>query len=261
MPPTPWVGEDPWQALRRLTAARIALGHAGASLPTAAHLAFQLDHARARDAVHHRLDVDALVQALAPAGLSVLRARSVAADRQEYLQRPDRGRCLDAASRQALADGVGGCDAAFVVADGLSALAVERHAPPLLARVAERLRREGWRLGPAVVVEQGRVAVGDEVGEALGAAMVAVLIGERPGLSSPDSLGVYLTYAPRPGRTDAERNCISNVRPQGLPYEVASHRLTWLMSQARTRRLSGVELKEEAPALEDAAPGQGLVAG
>ena len=250
--PTPWVEEDPWEALRRLTAARIALGRAGASLPTAAHLAFQLDHARARDAVHHRLDVDALAEALAPAGLPVLRARSLAADRPEYLRRPDLGRRLDAASRQALADrSAAGCDAVFVVADGLSALAVERHAPPLLARVAERLRREGWRLGPAVVVEQGRVAVGDEVGEALGAAMVAVLIGERPGLSSPDSLGVYLTWAPRPGRTDAERNCVSNVRPEGLPYEQAAHRLAWLMAEARTRRLSGVELKEEAPALED----------
>jgi ethanolamine ammonia-lyase small subunit len=143
-------------------------------------------------------------------------------------------------------------DAVFVVADGLSARAVQRHAPPLLERVAGRLRDDGWVVGPVVIVEQGRVAVGDEIGEALGARLVAVMIGERPGLSAPDSLGVYLTWDPRPGRTDAERNCISNVRPEGLPYDVAAHRLAWMMAEARRRRLSGVALKEEAPPLERA---------
>jgi ethanolamine ammonia-lyase small subunit len=241
--------------LRALTPARIALGYAGASLPTAAHLEFQLAHARARDAVHHALDAAALADGLSRLGLPILTTHSAAAGRDEYLRRPDLGRRLDEGSRSALSAPTdfsvdARFDAVFVVADGLSARAVERHAAPLLERVVPALRADGWALGPVVVVEQGRVAVGDEVGSLLGARLVAVLIGERPGLSAPDSLGVYLTYGPQPGRTDAERNCISNVRPEGLPYDVAAHRLAWMMAESRRRRLSGVALKEEAPPLE-----------
>jgi ethanolamine ammonia-lyase small subunit len=245
------VTEDPWRSLRELTAARIALGRAGASLPTRAHLDFQLAHARARDAVHRALDVDRTAASLAEAGLRVVQARSAAADRREFLLRPDLGRRLSDASRAELATGSRDADAAFVVADGLSALAVERHAAALLRHVVPELRRDGWALAPVVLAEQGRVAIGDEAGQLLGARLVAVLIGERPGLSAPDSLGVYLTFAPRPGRVDAERNCVSNIRPEGLDYPAAAHKLLWLMREARRRRLTGVALKEEAPALPE----------
>jgi ethanolamine ammonia-lyase small subunit len=241
---------DPWAQLRELTAARIALGSAGGSLPTARQLEFQVDHARARDAVHATLDVELLAGELARADLGVIHAHSAAADRATYLQRPDLGRRLDDASRARLADAARGPrDAVFVVADGLSALAVQRHAAPLLADVTSRLRADGWRLAPVVIVRQGRVAVGDEIGALLGAGLVAVLIGERPGLSAPDSLGVYLTHDPRPGRVDAERNCISNVRPQGLPAAAAAHRLAWLMTEARRRAVTGIALRDESPAL------------
>jgi ethanolamine ammonia-lyase small subunit len=244
------VTADPWTALRSLTAARVALGRAGSSVPTAAHLDFRLAHARARDAVHHALDAPAGAAAREPLHPGVIRAASAAADRREYLLRPDLGRRLDEASRARLAGGASvPNDAALVVADGLSAVAVERHAPPLLARLVAALVAEGWRVAPLVVVEQGRVAVGDEVGHALGAALVLVLIGERPGLSAPDSLGAYLTHVPRPGRVDAERNCVSNIRPAGLDYPAAAHVLLWLMREARHRRLTGVALKEAAPAL------------
>lgn len=239
--------EDPWNSLRELTGARIALGSAGAALPTHRQLEFQMAHARARDAVHRAFDVDAAARSLEGSGLAVLQARSAAPDRATYLQRPDLGRRLDDRSREALAASAGEFDAVFVVADGLSSLAVERHAAPVVGATAAQLGAAGWTLGPIVLVEQGRVAVGDEIGAILGAALVAVLIGERPGLSSPDSLGIYLTHQPRGGRTDAERNCISNVRPEGLPCEVAAHRLAWLMLEARRRRITGVSLREEAP--------------
>jgi ethanolamine ammonia-lyase small subunit len=243
-------GGDPWTALRALTPARLALGHTGVSLPTAAELDFRMAHARARDAVHHPLDAAALAAALESVAALVLRVHSAAADRAEYLRRPDLGRVLDARSTATL-DGAadGEVDVVFVVADGLSAQAAERHAAPLLARVVPALRSAGWTLGPTVVAEQARVAMGDAVGAALRARLVAVLIGERPGLTSPDSLGVYLTWDPRPGRTDAERNCISNVRPQGLAYDEAAHRLAWLMAEARRRGVTGIALRDEAPPL------------
>jgi len=246
------VRPDPWTALRALTPARLALGHTGVSLPTAAELDFRMAHARARDAVHHPLDAHALTDALRSVAPRVLRVHSAAGDRAEYLRRPDLGRRLDAASASVLsAAAEGEVDAVFVVADGLSACAAERHAVPLLARVVTALRAARWALGPVVVAEQARVALGDAVGQALGARMVAVLIGERPGLTSPDSLGVYLTWDPRPGRTDAERNCISNVRPEGLAYDEAAHRLAWLMREARRRSVTGIALRDEAPPLPE----------
>jgi len=243
---------NPWQALRRHTAARIALGRAGVSVPTARQLQFQLAHARARDAVHHELDTAALAARLAQAGMDSVTVASACPDRTTYLQRPDLGRLL-APSSQALLAPRGG-DLALVVADGLSALAIEQHAAPFLALLQPQLARERWQCAPVVIVRQGRVAIGDPVGAALGARAVVVLIGERPGLSSPDSMGLYLTWAPRPGLTDAARNCISNVRPAGLPYAQAAHTLLYLLGQARTRGLSGVLLKDEtdAPALAPA---------
>ena len=241
-----------WDGLRRFTDARIALGRAGHSLPTSAHLAFQQAHALARDAVHAPLDAAALQADLQRLGLGVLHAHSAAGDRHTYLQRPDLGRRLDSASAESLVTVRGeGCDLCLVLADGLSPQAVSRHAPALLAALLPRLRADAvpWRLAPVVIVEQARVAVGDEVGERLGAALVLVLIGERPGLSSPDSLGLYFTWAPRVGRTDAERNCISNVRDAGLTPVQAALRLHALLGRARARRLTGVDLKDETDAV------------
>ncbi|APA66983.1 ethanolamine ammonia-lyase subunit EutC [Janthinobacterium sp. 1_2014MBL_MicDiv] len=238
----------PWQALRAHTAARIALGRRGVSVPTGAQLAFQLAHAQARDAVHLELDGDALARALLEQGLSSVQLHSAAATRAVYLQRPDLGRRLDDVSRARLATCATGVDLALVAADGLSALAVQRHAAPFLAALCERLALEAWTLSPLHIVAQGRVAVGDEIGELLQARAVLVLIGERPGLSSPDSLGLYLTWAPKVGLLDERRNCISNVRPQGLAYAQAAYRLHYLLSQAFARQLSGVALKDETVA-------------
>ncbi len=224
--------------LRAFTPARVALGRAGNSLPTAELLRFQLDHARARDAVHEALDPSSL-------RLPHVLVRSAAPDRAAYLRRPDLGRRL--AEGTVLAPG--DYDAAIVIADGLSAPAVHRHARPVVEALMARLAG-GWRLAPLTVVLQGRVAVGDEVGERLGAPMTVVLIGERPGLTSPDSLGAYLTWDPRPGRTDAERNCVSNIRAEGLSYEAAAVTLEFLMTAARSRQLSGVALKDEDRYLE-----------
>ena len=235
----------PWQALRAHTAARIALGRRGVSVPTKAQLAFQLAHAQARDAVHLALDGEALARDLAAQGQDCVQLHSAAATRADYLQRPDLGRRLDDASRARLAASAQGVDLALVAADGLSALAVQRHAAPFLAALRERLALEAWTLSPVHIVAQGRVAIGDEVGQMLQAKAVLVLIGERPGLSSPDSLGLYLTWAPKVGLLDERRNCISNVRPEGLAYAQAAYRLHYLLSQAFSRQLSGVELKDE----------------
>ncbi len=238
---------DAWALLRRHTPARIGLGRRGVSQPMAAQLAFQVAHAQARDAVHRPFDAEAVAAAVQALGLPTLLLHSAAADRATYLKRPDLGRQLDAASAQHLqalpADEP--ADIAVVVADGLSALAAERHAVPLLVALRAALG-PSWRWAPVAVVRQARVAIGDPIGHALGARLVVVLIGERPGLSSPDSLGIYLTWAPRPGRSDAERNCISNVRPEGLPPAEAATRLAWLLQQARHRQLTGVALKDES---------------
>jgi ethanolamine ammonia-lyase small subunit len=261
LPTDATVTHNPWQALRRHTPARIALGRAGVSLPTAVQLDFQLAHARARDAVHRPLDSGALCADLATLGLDTVLLHSAAPSRDVYLKRPDLGRRLSDASVRTLAEqplSATGRDLVVVVADGLSSLAVQRHTVSLLAALRPRLPAADWSIGPVAVVEQGRVAVGDAIGEALRARLVVVLIGERPGLSSPDSLGIYLTWSPRSGRTDAERNCISNVRPQGLAPAEAAARLAWLLAQARARRLTGVGLKDEheAPlALGSALPG------
>lgn len=246
------VEADAWTALRAFTPARIALGRTGASQPTGAQLAFGLAHAQARDAVHAALDADALEAALREAGFEALRAHSRAPDRPTYLRRPDLGRRLDEASLARLRAAATATatapppELAFVVADGLSAVAVARHAVPLLRAARERLA--GWRIGPVTVALQARVALGDEVGEALGAGAVALLVGERPGLSSPDSLGVYLTWDPRVGRTDAQRNCISNVRAQGLSYDAAAATLARLLEGARRLGATGVGLKDDGDA-------------
>jgi ethanolamine ammonia-lyase small subunit len=224
-----------WEDLRRYTPARVALGVAGCGLPTAAHLAFQSAHAAARDAVHAELDVPAL-QAALPAGSTVV--ASACSDRRTYLLRPDLGRRL--APYAVLAAPEPAPELAVVICDGLSATAVQRHAAALLTAMWSQLNNP-----PLVIARQGRVALGDEIGAALGAESVLVLIGERPGLSSPDSLGAYLTWQPRPGRHDAERNCVSNIRPEGLPIEAAGRKLLWLMGQMHRLQITGVGLKDE----------------
>lgn len=264
--PTP-VTASPWKALRQFTEARLALGRAGHSLPTDAHLAFQLAHAQARDAVQLPLDSVGLAIQLQALGLESLLLHSAAADRATYLQRADLGRQLDAASRQTLAHRASqqgpapavapAFDLAWVIADGLSARAVHQSAVALVSATLQCLHANTatpWTVAPVSVIEQARVAVGDEIGQTLRAKVVVVLIGERPGLISPDSLGVYLTWAPRVGLTDANRNCISNIRPAGLSIGAAASKLQYLLTQARCRQGSGVTLKDETDALTGLTP-------
>ena len=241
------VDRDPWAALAARTPARVALGRAGVSLPTTEVLRFALAHARARDAVHAPFDAAGLAAGFRAAGHMVVEVASDAPDRATYLRRPDRGRRLSQASARALGPMPG--DLAIVVADGLSAVAVERQAPPLVAALVPRLVSIGLSLGPFVVATGARVALGDEIGARLGARAVLVLVGERPGLSSPDSLGAYLTLGPRPGRTDAERNCVSNIRPEGLGHDLAAFKLAWLVGEAFARGATGVALKDESDRL------------
>ena len=233
--------KDPIAPLRRFTPARIALGRAGSGLPTQELLSFGLAHARARDAVHHALDAQMLASSLTELGLAPQIVKSAAPDRATYLRRPDMGRQL---GRDVFIQ-KSSSPVAFVIADGLSALAVERHVVPLV-RLLIQLAPQRWAAAPAAIALQGRVALGDAIGERLGAQLVAVLIGERPGLSSPDSLGAYLTFAPHVGRTDAERNCVSNIRPEGLGYEAAARRIDWLVAAALARGLTGVGLKDDS---------------
>jgi ethanolamine ammonia-lyase small subunit len=260
-----------WPALRRATPARIGLGRSGAALTTAAQLDFQLAHARARDAVHAALDTERIVAELHKIGLAALALRSAAADRATYLRRPDLGRQLDMESRQIAQrlsqkpvmagldpaihvdprdkpgddeSGEARCQIAFVIADGLSATAVNAHAAPLIAAVLAGFGENRPRFGPVAIVEGGRVAIGDEIGGLLGADLVIVLIGERPGLSAADSLGIYATWQPAPGAIDAARNCLSNIRPQGMPIAEAAEALLRLMADARQHRMTGVALSQ-----------------
>jgi ethanolamine ammonia-lyase small subunit len=237
--------------LRALTPARVGLGRTGVSQQTSDLLDFQKCHALARDAVHARLDAAGLAAELrATTNAAVLRLHSAALDRAMYLQRPDLGRVLSTESSSLLAaNDAKDFDLIIVVADGLSALAVERHTAPLLRMLLPML--DGWKLAPVCVVEQGRVAISDPIGEKFGAQLSVMLIGERPGLSSPDSLGAYITWHPRPGRTDAERNCISNIRNGGLSYEAAAHQIAFLLREARHQKLTGVGLKEQSHQLAE----------
>ena len=209
----------------------------------------QLAHARARDAVHEPFDEARLIAELAGLRLPVLAVASAAEDRQQYLMRPDLGRRLVAGSEATFAPHADGHDVVFVITDGLSARATQMHAEPVLAGVLPALRAEGWRVAPLVVVRHGRVAVGDAIASALSADCVVVLVGERPGLSAPDSMGAYLTWQPRPQTTDADRNCISNIRPEGIGYADAAFKLAHMLRAMRTRRLSGLQLKDNSDRL------------
>jgi len=262
------VVDNPWRRLREFTDARIGLGRTGISLPTAELLAFQLAHAQARDAVHFPLDKDALISALKESDITghfdILTLHSQADDRMTYLQRPDLGRRLDERSCRLLQNVHKGFhqnfhpekpqdydlapeyDLAFVIVDGLSSRAVAQNTLAFLEALIPQLSKDAspWRIAPLTIIDQGRVAIGDDVGERLNARAVIVLVGERPGLSSPDSLGLYLTWAPRVGLTDASRNCISNIRPAGLAYSEAARRTLYLLREARQLKLSGVNLKD-----------------
>jgi ethanolamine ammonia-lyase small subunit len=252
---------NPWDGLRRHTAARIALGRAGGSLPTREVLSFAAAHAAARDAVHEALDWDRLEAELRTLPRDVVRLESAAAaaDRATYLQRPDLGRTLSEASRQTLSavELQSALDVAVIVSDGLSAPAAQRQAVPLLRELLPMLRSSGFGLSPVFLVRFGRVAIEDEIGGAIGAKAAVMLLGERPGLGSPDSLGAYLVFGPKPGRTDAERNCVSNIRPGGLSFPAAAATLHYLITEAIRRRISGVSLKDERGAVlsdQDAQP-------
>jgi ethanolamine ammonia-lyase small subunit len=228
------------RSLREYTAARVGLNRAGRSLATHEVLDFQLSHAQARDAVHAALDVPSLLIGVRERGLAVCLLRSGARDRATYLRRPDLGRRLNQESAAKLV--ASPCDIAIVIADGLSALAVTRHTLLLLDELLPLLNQQ-WSVGPICIVEQGRVAIGDAIGDTLQAKVSVMLIGERPGLSSPDSLGAYITWDPRPGRTDAERNCISNIRPEGLDYTPAARMLAFYLHEAVRQKFTGVKLK------------------
>jgi ethanolamine ammonia-lyase small subunit len=234
--------------LRVLTPARVALGRSGASLPTRALLEFTLDHARARDAVHAAFDMPALVAELGELGLPVTGVASRAGSRADYLRRPDLGRRLDQASVQLLA----GREAAaagrlvIVIGDGLSPAAVHAHAVELMRSLLPRLAASEIEVGAVVVAKGARVALGDEIGALLQASMAVVLIGERPGLSAPDSLGAYLTFAPQIGRTDADRNCVSNIHREGLSYDDAAFKIAWLIREGTARKLTGIALKDQS---------------
>jgi ethanolamine ammonia-lyase small subunit len=232
--------------LRQLTPARVALGRTGASLPTEALLDFTLAHARARDAVHAGFDAAALETELRALGLTTLRLSSRAQGRKQYLARPDLGRQLDDAGRDLLAGTDRPCDLAIMIGDGLSPLAVTSHAVGVIAHLLPRLAAASIGLGPVAIATGARVALGDEVGALLGARIVVVLIGERPGLSAPHSLGAYLTFTPRPGLTDADRNCVSNIQQAGLGPDEAAFKIAWLVREALARQLSGVALKDES---------------
>jgi ethanolamine ammonia-lyase small subunit len=234
--------------LRKLTPARVALGRSGGSLPTRALLEFTLDHARARDAVHAAFDAPGLAAGLGELGFQALSVASRAADRKDYLRRPDLGRQLDQSSRQRLAarGGRDACDVAIVIGDGLSPTAIHAHAMELMRHLVPRLDAARIKIDHVLVASGARVALGDEIGAMLGARMVVVLIGERPGLSTPDSMGAYLTFAPKIGLTDADRNCVSNIHREGLLYEEAAFKIAWLIREAMARQTTGVALKDES---------------
>ncbi len=249
------VVHNPWSDLRRFTDARIGLGRAGISLPTSEMLAFQLSHAQARDAVSFPLDINQMKNSLGvlTPRTPILHLHSQAVDRVSYLQRPDLGRKLSKKSQDILLDFMAeqkqttplNYDLALVVVDGLSSLAVQKNAHPFISELLAQLgKNQQLKLAPITLVEQGRVAIGDDIGELLNAQIVMVLIGERPGLSSPDSLGLYLTWAPKTGLNDACRNCISNIRPAGLSYEEAARRAVYLVREAKKLKLTGVNLKD-----------------
>jgi ethanolamine ammonia-lyase small subunit len=253
---------ETWDAIRAATPARVALGRAGGSLPTAAHLRFRADQARARDAVNHDFDAVRLAAVLTEAGHRTTALVSAAATREEYIRRPDLGRVLSDASRVSLlADADDPCDLAIVLCDGLSPRSIERHGPALVGAITSSKRLTKWSRGPIIVVSNGRVAVGDDVGSSLGAHLVLVLIGERPGLTVPESVGAYLTFEPAQSRTDAQRNCVSNIHDRGLTIDDAARRIVGLAVRASLLGSTGVGLHDDDPTVSlDLSPDSSVLA-
>jgi len=240
------IQEDPWHSLRSFTHARIALGKTGVAIPLQEVLALKLAHAYARDTVFSELDIDNLTKDLQSLELPVYLLNSLVANRIEYLQRPDLGRRLDEISLQKTGSIPGGpFDIALVLTDGLSASAVNVHAVPLLKRMLELSKKYSWSFAPVTLVQQGRVAIADEIGFLLKARLTIILVGERPGLTTTESLGAYITYNPQPGLTDEKRNCISNIHPGGLHYDIAAEKIMYLARTAIELKLSGINLKED----------------
>ncbi|RSD30127.1 ethanolamine ammonia-lyase subunit EutC [Vibrio pectenicida] len=251
---------NPWQTLRQFTSARIALGRAGNSIPTHEMLAFQLDHARARDAVHRVLNIDQIIEELCAQKQIIehtpdlpIVVNSKASNRLMYLQRPDLGRQLDEISWQKIndyqANTVRSYDLSIVITDGLSSTAIQNHAVHIVNQLVALLsadNKHDWSLAPITIVKQGRVACGDDVGEGYKAKITLILIGERPGLISPDSMGLYITWNPIRGKQDSSRNCISNIRPEGLNYQEACQKAYYLLSESLQRQISGIDLKDRS---------------
>lgn len=238
---------DAWQFLQTYTPARIARGRAGHSIPTSELLKFQSDHAQARDAVYSELAIQKITNNFNKSfDLQVLILKSEIKNRPQYLQRPDLGRTLSQKSREELmAANVSESDICFVIADGLSAQAINQHALPFLESLLPRLQEINWKIAPICIVEQGRVAVADEIGFLLKSEIVVILIGERPGLTSPDSMGAYITFHPYVGMTDESRNCISNIRPEGMNFQMATDKILYILTEIKSKKLSGVSLKDE----------------
>ncbi|HVD99267.1 MAG TPA: ethanolamine ammonia-lyase subunit EutC [Cytophagaceae bacterium] len=240
---------DSWEFLRKLTAARIALGHAGVSIPTQELLSFRLAHAQARDAVYSGLDKEKIITQLRQNNFDYLEIESTSSSRDEYLKNPTTGKKLSTASKEKLSQLKSNYDLCLIIADGLSANAVNQHAVEVIRILYSKLKKLNWSLAPVLVAEQARVALSDEAGNLAGAELVVMFIGERPGLTSPDSMGAYLTYRPEPGLTDERRNCVSNIRPEGLSYYFAAEKLFYLLTEMKTRKISGVQLKDRQDGL------------
>lgn len=238
---------DHWQFLQNYTPARIARGRAGHSFPTSELLKFQADHAQARDAVYSVLDIPLLIDALkSDLDLPIITLKSKVENRSEYLQRPDLGRTLSQESRELLQTiKIEESDVCFVVVDGLSADAINQNTPSVLKNIIAKLKKINWKTAPICLVEQGRVAVADEIGYLLKSKIVVVLIGERPGLTSPNSMGAYITFNPQVGITDESRNCVSNIRPEGMSSEAAAQKILYLLTEMKVKKISGVNLKDE----------------
>jgi ethanolamine ammonia-lyase small subunit len=255
---------DPWANLKQFTDARIGLGRSGSAMPTHEVLNFALSHAMARDAVTTPIDWTPIEKGLADLGLAALRISSATNDRSEYLRRPDLGRKLSDHSREALVRAseleASRPDLVILIGDGLSSMAVSANTVAYMSALLPHVAKSGWKLSPVLLADDARVALGDEAGEILGGKAVLVLIGERPGLSSPDSLGVYLTFSPRIGLKDADRNCISNIRQRGLSYEEGAFKTAWLLREAFRRGLTGVNLKDESRFLIESEKGPDLIA-
>jgi len=238
------ISDDSLNPLKEFTAARIGIGRSGTSIPTKQSLAFKLAHAHARDAVYSRLDIDALSADIKQFDLPVILLHSKAGNRAEYLQRPDLGRKLKKSSANQLKEYAGDYDVSIILADGLSAAAINENVIGLLDHLIPLFTAAKLKLAPICFIEQGRVAVSDKIAHLLNAELSIILIGERPGLSSADSIGAYMTYEPKPGLTDESRNCISNIRPQGLAFKPAAEKLFYLVQEAFRMKLSGVGLKD-----------------